>query len=99
MNILNNYLRSKSFFGNYIAKKLTNTKNNFNNTDTSENKIEIIITNIVSYIIILFAIYLAWRCDSGFWAYFFAIFFSEYYIVFKLGRDGMCGIFPKFASK
>ncbi len=97
MNILDNYLRSRPFVGNYIADKLTNTRNNFTNTEKSE--MEIMISSIVGSIITLFAIYIAWRCGSGFWAYFFAICFSEYYLAFKLGKDGMCGIFPKFASK
>lgn len=45
-----------------------------------------------------FAIYLAWRCNGGFWSYVLAFLFSEIYIVVKLIQNGMCGIVTRPAT-
>lgn len=91
-NIVAHYLKSKPIIGNLLADKFTN-KNKFSNTE--ENSIAAAIGGMFHFVVLLFAIYLAWRCNSGFWGYFFSLFVPELYIIYKLAKDGMCGLLSK----
>ena len=97
MEVLNGYIRSKPIFGNILAEKFNNSKKSkFTNTD--EEPIAYTIGSLIHFVILLFALYLAWRCNAGFWGYFLALLFPEFYIIYKLVTDGMCGLVFKSSS-
>jgi hypothetical protein len=93
--VINSYLKSKPLVGNFLADKFTNDKKNkFTNTEEGKST-GAVIGGLIFFVILLFALYLAWRCNAGFWGYFFALFFPEFYIIYKLVTNGMCGLLSK----
>jgi hypothetical protein len=92
--ILTHYLKSKPIIGDFLVEKFVNNKQNkFTNTE-NDNTAKIV-GRLIQYVVLLFSIYLAWRCSAGFWGYFFAVFVPELYIIYKLAADGMCGLLSK----
>jgi hypothetical protein len=53
------------------------------------------IYSLIRLIITCFAIYIVWRCNGGFWSYFWAFIVPEIYIPFRLIKDGMCGLLTR----
>ncbi len=94
MDIINKYIKSKPLVGNFLADKFTNNKKTkFTNSD-EDNQINPIVS-LIHIVIFFFALYLAWRCNAGFWGYFVAIFAPEIYIIFRLVAGGWCGVLSK----
>jgi len=78
----------------YLAENYKNT-NNTNNIKTKSDKCYKTIYTVTHIIISLFAIYLSWRCHSGFnLVSFLAALLCPYlYIIWALATRGGCGIF------